>query len=55
MKRHSEEEFSIELEVGVVIAKTTMQQIRLILHKNQIRKTKKALTVICSTILSLPL
>lgn len=40
MKRHSEEKLSTEPEVGVVIAKTTMQPIRLILHKNQIRKTK---------------
>lgn len=51
MKRHSEEKLSTEPEVGVVIAKTTMQHIRLILQKNQIRKTKRqkqALTVICT-------
>lgn len=41
MKRHSEEEYSIEPEVDVVIAKTTMQHVRLILHKYQFRKTKK--------------
>lgn len=41
MKRHSEEEFSIVPEVGVVTAKTTMQHIRLIIHKYQFRKTKK--------------
>ena len=36
-----EEEFSIEPEVGVVIAKTTMPTyIRLILNKYQFRKTK---------------
>lgn len=46
-----EEEFSIEPEVGVVIAKTTMPTyIRLILNKYQFRKDKikKALTVICT-------
>lgn len=50
MKRHSEEEFSTEPEVGVVIAKTTMRHIRLNRHKYQFRKTekKKALTVICT-------
>ncbi len=41
MKRHSEEQFSIEPEVGVVIAKTTMQHIRSILLKYQFGKTKK--------------
>lgn len=48
MKRHSEEQFSIEPEVGVVIAKKTTQQNRLIRRKYQFRKTKKALTVICT-------
>lgn len=43
MRRHSEEkEFSIEPEVGVVIAKTTMQHIRLIQHKStNFRQNKK--------------
>lgn len=48
MKRHSEEEFSLEPEVDVVTAKTTTHQIRLIRHKYQFSKTKKALTVICT-------
>lgn len=51
MKGHSEEEFSIEPEVGVVIAKTTMQHIRLILHKYQFIRQQKALTVICTILL----
>lgn len=40
MKRHSQEQFSAEPEVGVVIAKTTMQHDRLILDKYQFGKSK---------------
>lgn len=50
MRRHSEEEYSIEPEVGVVIAKTTMQHIKFILTQVPIQKRQKkeALTVICT-------
>lgn len=54
MKRHSEEKSSTEPEVRVVIAKTTMQHIRLILHKEPNQKDKRqkqALTVICTILL----
>lgn len=47
MKRHSEEELSLEPEVDVVTAKTTTHQIRLIRSTNSVRQ-KKALTVICT-------
>lgn len=41
MKRHSEEEFSLEPEVDVVTAKTTTHHIRLIRQKYQFSKTKQ--------------
>lgn len=41
MRRHSEEEYSIEPEVGVVIAKTTTQHIKFILTQVPIQKRQK--------------